>query len=153
VQADDKPLANARLHGMPQRVAYGETEIFSGSSVATAVASSIAAVVWNAFPGFSSSEVMKIIDDSGVALRGLPGVHRLSLCTALLKAEKVCNEEKDKDQNKHQVCPPQSLCDTTSSSLLSSGTAAPATPGSCQPWLWPQPEDVPLPIGPPDRLY
>jgi hypothetical protein len=152
VQADGKPLANARLHGMPQRVAYGETEIFSGSSVATAVASSIAAVVWNTFPGFSSSEVMKILDDSGDALDGFPGVRRLSLCAALLEAERVCREDQDKDPNQHQVCPHQSRCDT-SSRLFSSGTAAPATPGSCQPWLWPQPEDVPLPIGPPDRPY
>jgi len=156
VRADDTLLANARASGMPPRAAYGETAIFSGSSVATAVASSIAAVVWNAFPDRSSREIMQILDESGKELdypadfwfRGSPHptsritkVRRLSLCDALVKAK-----EDDCHRKGLSTCPGQFAC---KSRPMSSGPTAAAIPGSCQPWLWPQPEEVPFPFGPP----
>ncbi|HEX9942743.1 MAG TPA: S8/S53 family peptidase [Thermoanaerobaculia bacterium] len=121
VQTDGFPLANARRDGLPRRVAYADhavvasfdpdkrTTMYTGSSVATAVASSIAAVVWNAHPDLDAHQVMEILDKSGDVLDGSgdvprvtadfwfgaeetpsavsrPLVHRLSLCSALAEA-------------------------------------------------------------------
>jgi hypothetical protein len=161
VQADDWPLANARRGGMPQRAAYGETEIFSGSSVATAVASSIAAVVWNTYPDLTSSEVMRSLDEGGQELKfaadfwsgptlasAAPKVHKLSLCHALAKAEKICLAKE------HPHCrPAPPKCDDLQELAKPSVKVAVAKPGSCQPWLWPQPEEDPFPLGPPGKQY
>jgi hypothetical protein len=161
LQANGKYLDNARPGGMPRRAAYGETSIFAGSSVATAVASSIAAVVWNEFPKLPAREVMEILDTrvhnhelstnadfwfrSGpqTALAAAPKVQRLSLCTAL---ETACT------RLGVTQCPVAAPC-----SFLEAGTATPhpeirAEKGSCAPWLLPQPEQDPCPacIKPPE---
>jgi hypothetical protein len=119
VQSDGFPLANARRNGLPRRVAYADhvvaptfdanrpTAIYTGSSVSTAVASAIAAVIWNTNPGLTAAQVMAILDQSGDVFdgsgdkpklaadfwfddpanpSGAPWVHRLSLCGAVQAA-------------------------------------------------------------------
>jgi hypothetical protein len=146
LQSNDTPLDNARPGGMPRRVAYGEAAIFSGSSVATAVASSIAAVVWSAFPDFDSHKIMAILDDSGQTLfpadfwfsgasKSAPMAHKLTLCDALRQAcgdnhtLAICNIQ----------CDPVTLPE--SSKLFGKPAKKVIWKGSCQPWLFPQPED------------
>jgi hypothetical protein len=112
------PLPNYRRGGMPRRVAFGDhatvittsTEdtaaIYTGSSVSTAVVSSIAAAVWQQRPELGAAEVMKLLDRSGDSLpsradyyawRDLwpiskwvkaPHIERLSLCQAVAQARK-----------------------------------------------------------------
>ncbi len=105
VQSEGWPLANARIGGLPRRVAYADhavvdsldprepTAVYTGSSVATAVVSSIAAVVWKTRPRLDAHELMEILDASG-DVRPFPAnfwfggpvappVHQLSLCSAL----------------------------------------------------------------------
>jgi hypothetical protein len=161
IRANGDPLANARFGGMPRRAGYGETSIFTGSSVATAIASSIAAVVWNAFPDLNSHQVMDILDTNGehlsfradfwsgssaLTMSKAPMAHRLSLCTALTEA---CSRPQLSSR-----CPIQLPCAFTERRLFA-GEAMPAKQGSCQPWGYPQPEDDPCaacikpPGGPP----
>jgi len=154
VRADGQRLGNARPGGMPQRAAYGETAVFTGSSVATAIVSSTAAVVWNAFPDLSRGRLMDILysggDDLGFpadiwssTISEPPNVHRVSLCKALQKA---CSE------NGPHPCPLETRCEELRVSALLGHTPKPAAQGSCQPWLFPQPEDNPCPacIKPPN---
>lgn len=176
VQADGSPLANARPGGMPRRAAYGETEMYVGTSVSTVVASSIAAVVWDTFPDLTSREVMQILDGTGShpswlkeigtgtpdgmlpmradfwfgmgawnAAQAAPPVRELTLCTVLRQA---CSERPG------AACPlqPGSSCSSLSLASLQLKRSAPVritAKGSCEPWLYPQPEDDPCPTCPP----
>lgn len=145
LQSDDRPLDNARPGGMPRRAAHGQSWSFSGSSVATAVASSIAAFVWDAFPTMDAPTLMSILDESGPALfpadfwsgagDPVPQAHKLMLCTAL---EKAC----ERHDNESAICPVR--CNAMA---LRGAVQAPAKTGKglCQPWLSPQPEDTPNP--------
>ena len=175
VQSDGQPLANARDRGLPRRVAYGENAVvpsgaterrrtYTGSSAATAVVSSIAAVVWDSFPNLSSDEVMEILDASGDALKVLeesgderprladfwfsacstptlkaPEVHRLSLCTALKAA---C------DGRRTEPCPLQvDTCEPwiAERTIFPKWCSGPLVSGTCSAWLLPQPGDPPCP--------
>lgn len=110
------PLPNYRLGGLPRRVAFGDhavaettpaespTGMYTGSSVSTAVASSIAAVVWQMRPSLRPAEVMGLVTSSGRELRGrgnyyawkslwpfselvkAPHLRQLSLCRAVTRA-------------------------------------------------------------------
>ena len=110
------PLANHRIGGMPRRVAFGDhamattqadedpTAIFTGSSVSTAVVSSIAAAVWELRPELPAAEVMRILNRSGDDLPSradyypwkeiwplsmmfsAPHLKRLTLCQAVVRA-------------------------------------------------------------------
>ncbi|HEV7508901.1 MAG TPA: S8/S53 family peptidase [Thermoanaerobaculia bacterium] len=118
------PLPNYRRGGLPKRVAFGDhataktgpneddTAIYTGSSVSTAVVSSIAAAVWQLRPELKADQVMKLLDRSGnvqpsrsdnfqpsrsdyYAWRDLwpfskllraPRIERLSLCQAVARA-------------------------------------------------------------------
>jgi hypothetical protein len=173
VGADDSAVVNARPGGMPRRTAYAEsgvvpsldptryTATLTGSSVGTAVVSSIAAAVWSAFPGLSSREVMDILDASGDELpiyadfwfgsnvfpaSSRPKVHRLSLCTAL---EAACASP----LTAPATCPLAGQCDgQRRRSPVSPAVPKPTkwVPDSCQPWMHPQPEVPPcLSCGPP----
>ena len=148
LQADLQPLANARPGGMPRLAAYGEN-VFAGSSVATAVASSIAALVWDSFPHRDAAWVMSILDGSGEDLSfpadamvaagssttlTAPRTRRLLLCEALRAA---C------DEHPGVPCPLQSTCERSESSHEVDPITA--YQGSCEPWLYPQPEDPPKP--------
>jgi hypothetical protein len=111
------PLPNSRSGGRPRRAIYGDhavvrtdpltftpesTMIYTGSSVSTAVASSIAAVVWNLRPHLGPTQVMRLISRSGEVLKSradfyawnwkplsyfikAPHLERLSLCGAVLR--------------------------------------------------------------------
>ncbi|HWM91832.1 MAG TPA: S8/S53 family peptidase [Thermoanaerobaculia bacterium] len=171
LKSDGRPLEITRPGGMPRRAAYAENAmvptpdpdepaaILTGSSVATAVASSIAAVVWDSFPGLNSHQVMNILDGSGEELGfeadfwfregtpiflAHPKVHRLSLCTALHKAR--CRDLPS-------PCPIKLDCEPLPGPLDPSLPAS--AKGSCQPWLYPQPEDPPFPNCPtcPPRVH
>ena len=167
VDAKGYPVVNARPGGMPRRVAYadsavvacpnrkGRTAMLTGSSVAAAVVSSIASVVWAAHPNLSSRKIMEILDASGEALpmaadfwppasagasTSPPQVHKVSLCSALAKA---CDET---------GCASRPTC--ASHALESRRPWLPFQArtwraGSCQPWLYPQPEVDPCPVCPP----
>jgi len=173
VSSNSQPLVNSRFRGTPRRVAYGEnavvasfepnkrTGIMTGSSVATTVVSSIAAVVWSYFPEKNSREIMQILDGSGEDLHrqadfwsspdftgstARPTVHKLSLCNALKAA---CAQ------------PTSVPCPITIQNLKCVPWPEPSpmpppldttnwVPDSCQPWAYPQPESPPcLSCGPP----
>lgn len=108
VQASGWPLANARKGGIPPRVAYADhvavachgaskpIGTYTGSSVAAAVVSSIAAAVWAQNPDLGSREVMEHLESTGEELElvadfgdggsstvGSRRVRQVSLCRAL----------------------------------------------------------------------
>lgn len=110
VRTDGSPLANARPAAEPPRVAYADhavvpaaddgpaTAILTGSSVATTVVASAAAVVWHHRPELSRAEVMGLVERSGEPLArpadvhlgaAAPGVRRIGVCPAL---ELACAE-------------------------------------------------------------
>lgn len=105
VDANDRPLTNARPDSMPRLVApaldglatddSGElTRALSGSSIATAVVSGTAALIWSHRPKLRADEVVDIIHASGwdtaeLADFGLDGPttrRRVSVCAALAHA-------------------------------------------------------------------
>lgn len=159
VTSDGKLLVNTRPRGMPRRAAFGVLPsqdgeaILVGTSVATAVVSSIAAVVWDSFPELESRQVMEILDRSGKELEDrtadfwfgqsteAPAIHWLSLCTALKNA---C-EGRSPCPLQSSFCPAVAPTEDTTAQLL----ANPEAKGSCQPWVTPQPEDDPCPVCPP----
>ncbi len=169
--SDGEPLWNAREHSMPRRAAYGAnavvatfdperpTAMSTGSSVATAVASSIAALVWDTVPGLSPAQVVKLLDTgipSGLLTRradfwfgsggataaspSAPPISRLSLCAAVTAA---CAQPGATDC----PLPPAAGCQawspttTTIPGLVDEHLLG----GTCQPWIFPQPEDPPCP--------
>jgi hypothetical protein len=102
------PLTNARRGGLPRRVAYGDhavtevenhiTGIYTGTSISTAVVSSVAAVIWHLRPELRPDQVMGLIDRSAEALPTRadfypwhhfappPEIQRVSLCKAVTAA-------------------------------------------------------------------
>ncbi|WP_428263786.1 S8/S53 family peptidase [Haliangium sp.] len=118
VRADDRPIVLTRAGGRPRLAAVGAhvvaptwthggqqapdedsgpTEVLTGTSMAAAVVSGVAASVWAYRPELSPAEVMDIVYSSGVALnRGAefylagsgaaPRIRRVSQCRALAKA-------------------------------------------------------------------
>ncbi len=155
-------LINARDGGMPRRAAIGEsavvpapnkdhhTAMLTGSSVSTAVASSIAAAVWSFFPDLKADEVMEILNGSGQQLEykadfwwspnlqfstaDRPWVYRLSLCSALQAA---CQRKGKTD------CKKKFPCDRTEPQGVQSLLSESWGRDSCQPWLHSQPEKPP----------
>lgn len=176
VDSGGRPLVNARRGGMPRRAAYGEngivadwepgrsTMMYTGSSVATAVASSIAAIVWDTVPRLSSRGVMDLLDSAPASVdeilplhadfwfgaRGAtlatsaPPVRRLSLCAAL---ERACAHPGAVN------CPLQSKkCEPLPYARVKlSEPVVEARLRSCHPWLVPQPEADPCPVCKPPR--
>jgi hypothetical protein len=150
VRADGNPLLNARF-GAISRYAYGEnavvpssnpehpTLMYTGSSVATAVAASIAAAVWNYFPDLTSREIIGILNENGDPLSSAtlsaPSAKHLSLSAIL---GHVCQKPGFSSAPfcsslpQHAPWTPEQLSDV--------GGKRPF-PGSCQPWLFPQPQD------------
>lgn len=149
-------LANARPGGMPQRAAYGETpvllsvnpdqiddtKIYSGSSVATAYASSVAAAVWSANPGLSPGKVMERLDNTGPALTFMadfwsgdierPVVRMVSDCAVM---DNACDGS---------PCPVRLQCSPLGKAVVPPPPGVEVSSrGSCQPWLHPQPDDPP----------
>jgi hypothetical protein len=156
VRADGSPLRNARHDGI-LRCAYGEeavvpsadpefpTEIYTGSSVATAVVSSIAAAMWNYLPHLTSGEIMNLLNKSGDLLRSAipsaPPAYRLSLSATL---DRVCQDPEHSSASFCSSLPALSLW--TPEKRLDAAAGEPPALGSCQPWLYPQPDDPPRPV-------
>jgi len=158
VRSNGKKLRNARRRSMPQRTAYGEnavvttfdqdhtTWLYTGSSVATAVASSIAAVVWDTDPRLSRAQVMDTLYDSGQPMRfrakfwfgggSAPASHRVSLCSAVKLA---CSGSPS--------CPVTGECPSWNRKNPVFPTWGPQwwVAGACHPWVMPQPPDPPCP--------
>ncbi len=107
LRSDNLPLANSqRLNSMPGLAAYAdhaalgiflpnrETSTYTGTSVAAAVVSSIAAVVWHEMPDLSPQGVIETLRAGGTLLdfaeaQRTPGtrfVWRVALCPALHRA-------------------------------------------------------------------
>jgi hypothetical protein len=115
VDANDQPLLDARSESMPRLVspaldglamaANGElTRALTGSSIAAAVASGTAALIWSYRPELRPDQIVDIIYHSGwdthqVAHFGLEGqrtIHRVSVCAALAR---TC------DDDSRRTCP------------------------------------------------
>lgn len=160
VGSDGNPIASARPGGMPPRFAFARnavvptwdpetpTAMLTGSSVAAAVVSSIAAIVWDTRPDLTSHQVMEILQQSGGELGfpasfrfgstfpdgpSLPKSRRISLCGALQEA---CAS------GRLAACPIAAPC-APLALTPSDDAAEPAFLGTCQSWLFPQPEDPP----------
>jgi hypothetical protein len=110
VDGRNHPLVNTRAKGEAPRVAYADhavvgnfwnnrlTATLTGSSVASAVVSTTAAMVWSARPDLQPEKVMQLLSESGIELSSripdfwapsgpAPGhVRRISLCNAMQKA-------------------------------------------------------------------
>ncbi len=170
VDSRGERLANARDGGMPPRVAYGASAVVpalipgqstakhTGTSVSTAVASSIAAIVWDTLPDRSSGEIMDILYKSGDDLQRpadfwaaadaasfgpVPAVRRLSLCKALAAA---CNEP-----GGMSGCPLKPLSCAALPAVANLDSSSPPL-GSCHPWVHTQPPFEPCPVCEPPRI-
>lgn len=106
LDAIDRPIASTRLNGRPRLAAYGSnvvsgdpravhTDILTGTSMAAATVSGIAAAVWAYRPTATANEVMNLVYSSGVDLGVAPdfrlgtaagSVRRVSHCGALRAA-------------------------------------------------------------------
>jgi hypothetical protein len=135
------------------------TAMYTGTSVSTAVASSIAALVWDTVPGLPPAEVVKLLE-TGVASSLLtrhadfwfgsgsetaaspsaPQVSRLSLCAAVAAA---CA----RPGATGCPLPPGSTCEpwTAVTTTIPGLSDEHQLGGTCQPWIFPQPEDPPCP--------
>jgi hypothetical protein len=116
------PLPNSRFGGRPRLVAYGDhavartgpagagngggepTKMFTGTSVSTAVVSSIAAVAWHLRPDLKPARIMELIGKAGETLRSRadfyarqgghrrePHMKKASLCRTVLR---ICGPDK-----------------------------------------------------------
>jgi len=172
VRSDGRPLANARDGGMPKRVAYGEngvvaakgregvtsTWLYTGSSVATAVVSATAALVWDTVPRLSSAEVMEVLEESGAAVpfaadfwfaggtarpRGPLGLRAAAEALAAPEARQisVCNALLHACGRFGATCPVSECGDTERQRAVFPDWAAQPASTACHPWLVPQPED------------
>jgi hypothetical protein len=113
VDGRDHPLVNTRKHGEAPRVAYADhvvvpdlndpntpptqyTATLTGTSVAAAVVSTSAALIWSYQPGLTPAGVMELLNESGVTLprkhdfsvsaNVAQDVQRITLCRAVAKA-------------------------------------------------------------------
>ncbi|WP_146660468.1 S8/S53 family peptidase [Enhygromyxa salina] len=102
VDGFDEPLINSREDGQPRLVATGANGVaasssykaLTGTSVASAVASATAALIWSYDRNLTPDDVAALLYDTGwatgptadFALSGVPAVRRLSVCAALDQA-------------------------------------------------------------------
>lgn len=113
LDGNDDPTFLTRTNGRPRLAAYAENAtasadptldqrapgVLTGTSVAAAVTSAAAALVWSQNPTRSGTQVMDILYDTGPTVSGNPDlcltgmsckqVHRLDLCAAVATA-KAC---------------------------------------------------------------
>lgn len=185
VDSMGQPLSNARDRGMPKRAAYGISAVvpalppghstmkYTGTSVSTAVVSSIAAIVWDTLPDRDPETIMNLLYKSGdqlhqneaklartgdkpmprladfwfgaapAAAAQPPAVRRISLCRALAAA---CEELGDRPG-----CPMRDLSCPTWTPVANLPSPAPPL-SSCHPWVHTQPPFEPCPVCEPPRL-
>jgi hypothetical protein len=181
VDSMGEPLPNARYRGMPQRAAYGASAVvpaltpghsttkYTGTSVSTAVVSSIAAIVWDTLPDHDPETIMNLLYKSGDSLHESgnsrskpaprladfwfgggtaaaaqpPAVRRISLCPAL---EAAC-----KELGNRPGCPMRQLsCESWTP--VANLPAPPPKLSSCHPWVHTQPPTEPCPVCEPPRF-
>lgn len=106
VMTNDRPIPNARSGGTPRRVlpafqvvaqaGPGTTDAWTGTSVAAAALSGLAASAWSHFPLLTAHQLMKHIDASGVAIDDLPVGSQTSVKARRLSGfaafQKLCTE-------------------------------------------------------------
>lgn|GEM_PF-6088836 len=183
------PLVSTRKQGEAARVAYadhvvvpdpsdpmGRTATLTGTSVAAAVVSTTAALVWSYHPALTPAEVMDLLSQAGEDLGRKPdfafpsgsmsaSVRRISLCQAI---KKVCTQTGASCQGP-VLCDPAEPApiepelisfqpkESMNGVIASLGFSPPKLPNLLdQPWVGPQPGVDPCPncavTGPPDRL-
>ncbi|HVG08855.1 MAG TPA: S8/S53 family peptidase [Thermoanaerobaculia bacterium] len=168
VQEDGSPLDNARPGGMPRRVAYGKTEVFEGSSVATAIVSSIAAVLWDANPDLKSWQVMDRLDKAGETLLVSADVAGAELPRQADFWFIPSTPDPDRSAGRspfgappvrrlslcsvlHLPCSPEAFPVPLAGDRRKVDIPKLSTKGSCQPWLLPQPDILPCPACDPPK--
>jgi Subtilase family len=150
VDGQHRPLVNTRAEGEAPRVAYADhvavpdrsgryTATLTGTSVASAVVATTAAIVWSYRPDLSPAEVMAVLSRSGEPLLlpdGLrhrrhdfstspsaPQVRQITLCKAVLQA---CRESGAPPSR----CPRPDCPDTESTGALDLGAFEAPVEGS-----------------------
>jgi len=151
---DDEPIANARRPGsMPSLGAFADhatlndsgppTSAYTGTSVAAAVASSIAAAVWYIRPELDPAGVIDVLRQSGEKVElsdwTFGHVRRVLLCAALKMACPACVlsccPQRDKEPIALSV-----LGDTLPVQILDTGTMDLIAPPDCAPnRIWSSP--------------
>ena len=188
VDGRDHPLVNTRSQGEAPRVAYADhvtvpdihnikqhTPTMTGTSIATAVVSTTAALVWSYHPELPPAGVMQLLSNSAVKLNRMPDfsavpspgpVRRISLCNALCWAREtngeLCQTQCDKahivqtpplDENLSMFLPDSTMDGALLSTVVDGWNQFPNLLD--QPWVGPQPGVDPCPncavTGPPDR--
>lgn len=171
------PLVSTRTHGEAARVAYADhavvpdfynpkqhTATLTGTSVAAAVVSTVAARVWSEHPGLTPAAVMDLLAQSGDDLGRKPdfafpsgpvsaSVHRISLCKALNQpCTLVAPPPLEPELSAFQ--PQQTLGALGGTSASLALTTQKLHNLLDQPWVGPQPGVDPCPncavTGPPD---
>src|SRR6185503_6918458 len=154
----DRPLWNARSGGMPRLAAYAERGVVpagAGRPTAMYTGSSVAAIVWDTVPSLDARGVIKLLNsgtDNVTTLRAdfwpgvanasaasvtRPKVHRVTLCDALLAA---CHQPGASN------CPLQvTECPKIPAPQEFDYLQPGSLPTTCQPWVFPQPEEPPCP--------
>ncbi len=186
------PLVSTRTYGEASRVAYadhvvvpdpsdpmGHTATLTGTSVAAAVVSTTAALVWSYHPGLKPAEVMDLLARSGDDLHrkadfAFPAgsaprpVRRISLCQALkevctqvgasCQGPVVCKPSPPSASLESELCsfqPQERMSGMSGESLVASLSTQDLPNLLDQPWVGPQPGVDPCPncavTGPPDR--
>jgi hypothetical protein len=137
--------------------------MYTGTSVATAVVSSVAAIVWDTVPKHSPAQIMELLERSGDDLTALdpnvhtnfffgastfaagtpPPVRRISLCPALRAACAALGGQPG--------CPlkPETTC--TAWEPATFFASIPPRLRTCDSWVHTQPPDAPCPICEPPR--
>jgi hypothetical protein len=190
IDGRDHPLVSTRTQGEAARVAYadhvvvpdpsdptGRTATLTGTSVAAAVVSTTAALVWSYHPELTAAEVMDLLAQAGKDLGRKPdfafpsgsmsaSVRRISLCQAI---QKVCTQAGVSCQGPVVCDPAQQPAPiepelisfqprkSMNSVIASLGFPPQKLPNLLdQPWVGPQPGVDPCPncavTGPPDLL-
>ncbi len=182
VQADGSPIANARPRGVPELAAYADhvalinekgepTSTYTGTSVATAVVSSIAAKLWSEpnSADLSAAGLVKLLKERGQdhgysADFGLgtprPNVKEIAYCSTFLGLEN-CPEERRPEitaflpRERTTIAPTthKSPRDCPSETFLALPPSSAPLAGFCptlafeshldDPWVFPQPESDP----------
>lgn len=187
VDGRDHPLVNTRAQGEAPRVAYADhvavpevyepesefetrrhTATLTGTSVASAVVSTIAAVVWSYRPELTRAEVMETLSRSGKLLPRrhdfsslsdpAPGVRRISLCEAVSQAWRTSRTHRPPLDCAAAKPDPIDLS-AFRPEIKSTAGLPPSPPVRHpdlreEPWIGPQPGVDPCPncaVDPPDR--
>ncbi len=134
--ATDRPLATSRYGSLPRLLAYGmdvdsglsfvgsdTPPTYTGTSMATAIASAAAAVVWGWLPASDPHDVMAMVYDSGVDLPGRLGPPMDGRGTELCYGSLICSQI---PIHRVSVCGAATAAITAAATAGGGGTAPPA---------------------------